>query len=159
MSSSWYRWLKLVGVVMRLHLFRPCLWRCPCAFFIYSNDCLSWFCGPSDATFIGSIFTRWVFYSQNISCSFLLHFLYFEKIKGGLWDHLAVSVSLYPPQFLKAGMVEPEEMAVTVPYKHMWCGMMPESQNSAVRKASRRWPLLGNGSVIRSSNSRTATDC
>jgi hypothetical protein len=39
---------------------------------------------------------------------FLAYFPYFEKIKGGLWDHLAVS-----PQCLKAGTAEPEETVIT----------------------------------------------
>jgi hypothetical protein len=34
------------------------------------------------------------------------------------------------------------------------CDMTPESQNSAVRETPWTWPLLGSGSVIRSSNSR-----
>jgi hypothetical protein len=57
------------------------------------------------------------------------------------------------PELLKTGIKEPEETAVTIQYKYT-CDMMPESRNSAVRKALWRRPLLANGSVIRSSNSR-----
>jgi hypothetical protein len=56
-----------------------------------------------------------------------------------------------PPQFLKAGTVEPEETVVTILYKHV-CDMTPESRNSAVREAPRRRPLLGNSLVIRPSD-------
>jgi hypothetical protein len=90
---------------------------------------------------------------------FLAYFSYFGKIKGGLWDHLAVCMSIClcvcvspPLQFLKAGIVEPEERAIPILYKHT-CDMMPESQNSAVRESPWTRPLLGNGSVIRYSSS------
>jgi hypothetical protein len=36
----------------------------------------------------------------------------------GLRDHLPASIQAYPPQFLRAGIVEPEETAVAIPYKH-----------------------------------------
>jgi hypothetical protein len=49
-------------------------------------------------------------------------------------------------------IVEREEMAVTVQCKYI-CDMTPESRNSAVREAPQRGPLLGNGLVIKSSNS------
>jgi hypothetical protein len=46
----------------------------------------------------------------------LAYFPYFVKIKGGLWDHLAVCVSVYPhrpSQHLKARITEePEETAI-----------------------------------------------
>jgi hypothetical protein len=40
-----------------------------------------------------------VLYVPPIS-TFSAYFRYFEKIKGGLWDHLALSVSVYFPQFV-----------------------------------------------------------
>jgi hypothetical protein len=51
-------------------------------------------------------------------------------MEGGVWDHLALCVSVYPPS-------------------------IPKSWNSAVREAPPRRPLLDNGSVIRSSNSES----
>jgi hypothetical protein len=60
---------------------------------------------------------------------------------------LCVSIS---PPFLKARIVQPEEMAVTVSYKHMYNVITtPESQYSAVREEPWRRPLLGSRSVIR----------
>jgi hypothetical protein len=47
---------------------------------------------------------------------------FFGNMKEGLWDHLAVCVSVYVPQLLKAGLVEQEEITITIPYKHVtWC--------------------------------------
>jgi hypothetical protein len=52
-----------------------------------------------------------------------------------------------PFQFLKSGLLEPEETSFTVPCKRA-CDMRPQSRSSAVGEASRRQSLLGNGSVI-----------
>jgi hypothetical protein len=43
---------------------------------------------------------------------FLVYFPYFEIIKEGLWDHLTVRVSVSPPPDLKAGILEPDVMAI-----------------------------------------------
>jgi hypothetical protein len=45
---------------------------------------------------------------------FLSYFPYFETIKEGLCDRLAVCVFSCPPKPLKAGIVEPEEISVAM---------------------------------------------
>jgi hypothetical protein len=62
------------------------------------------------------------------------------------------------PPTLKAGIVEPEETALAIPYKYI-SDMTSKSRNCAVREASWRGPLLGNGSVIRSFNSWVSACC
>jgi hypothetical protein len=50
---------------------------------------------------------------------FLAYFPYCETIKGGLWDHLHVCVSM---KLQKARIVKREETAITLPYNtcNMW---------------------------------------
>jgi hypothetical protein len=47
-------------------------------------------------------------------------FLFWKNKRGGLWDHLAVCVSAYNPWLPKAAIIETEEIAVTISYKHLW---------------------------------------
>jgi hypothetical protein len=51
-------------------------------------------------------FPSFSFYSISSSSnfSFSAYVPYFEKIKGGLWDHLAACVSVYPPIFFSFSM-------------------------------------------------------
>jgi hypothetical protein len=44
----------------------------------------------------------------------LAFFPYYEKVNGGLRDHLSVYVSVYHPQRLKAGILEPEDACLCV---------------------------------------------
>jgi hypothetical protein len=46
---------------------------------------------------------------------------------------ITLCVSMYPSYFLTPGIVEPEETAVAMPYKHV-CDMTSERQNSRARR-------------------------
>jgi hypothetical protein len=67
---------------------------------------------------------------------------------------------LYPPtQILKAWITDPEETPSAVPYKYVWCDIMPQSQNTAAKKLLWRRPMIGNGLVIKCFNSWVSVCC
>jgi hypothetical protein len=86
-------------------------------------------------------------------CSLLS--LFWRNQRNIMWSPCCLCVF---HKLMKARIVEPEDTTITILYKHL-CDMTPGRQNSAVREAPRRRPLLGNSLVIRSSNSWVSACC